>query len=232
VTKIALFLSLIGLTITASIVEADLNITETGDVGVGTAAPAQKLHVFDGNAKVSQTSTNAILEFAAGSHLWRITQNVTTGRLVFFYPGGSASTGSFKFAPEAQENLLRVGVKGSDVVDINGRLLINNTEVNVPDYVFEDGYELPSIEEQTKFMFEHKHLPSVSPAGEDRQARDIDVLSEQMGMLEELEKAHIYISQLNSKLDAKDTAIAKLEMRLSRLEALLRVVGENKHGVD
>jgi len=204
---------------------SSLFINTTGDVGVGTETPAQKLHVFDGNLKVSQTSADAILEFAAGANLWRITQNLGTGRLVFFYPGGGASTGSFKFDKQGVENLLRVGVLGPTIVDINGSLVINGTTVNVPDYVFEDSYKLKSIEDQASFMYENKHLPSLPKAAEGNKAENIDILAHQMGVLEELEKAHIYISQLNEtmkKLEAnmqeKSAVIDELRAELATLK--------------
>jgi uncharacterized coiled-coil protein SlyX len=48
------------------------------------------------------------------------------------------------------------------------------------------------------------------------------------GMLEEIEKAHIYISTLSDRITEKDAALAKLERqnaelaeRLARIEAML-----------
>lgn len=40
-------------------------------------------------------------------------------------------------------------------------------------------------------------------------------------MLEELEKAHIYIAQLNQDLSLRDDQIQELQTRLDRLEQLL-----------
>jgi hypothetical protein len=208
--KRSVIASMVALGFAASAAYASSMFIDTnGNVGIGTETADQKLHVFDGNMKVSQSAENAILEFAAGANLWRITQNVNTGRLVFFYPGGGAVTGSFKFDPSGQENLLRVGVLGSDIVDITGRLFVNGVQ-QIPDYVFEDEYALKSIEEQSKFMFENKHLPSVPKAGENYQG-SIDITQYQMGMLEELEKAHIYISQLNETVKELKAELAELK---------------------
>jgi hypothetical protein len=55
------------------------------------------------------------------------------------------------------------------------------------------------------------------------------------GMLEELEKAHIYISTLNQKVTEKDAQMSKLAQqnaelaqRLARIEALLTAAKDEK----
>jgi hypothetical protein len=68
---------------------------------------------------------------------------------------------------------------------------------NIPDYIFHNTYKLDSIEKHGEHMFKHFHLPSLENANEvkitrkDKRREDI---------VEELEKAHIYIYQLNERL--------------------------------
>lgn len=187
-----------------------LYVDATGNVGVGTNLPAQKLHVLDGNLKVEQSvaATDSVLEFTTASGTWEIKQNANTGRLTFFYPGGGATTASFKFDPSAQENLFRVGIVDGQTVDINGNLVVNG--VPVADYVFSPEYDLKSIEEQSAFMFENKHLPAVQKGDENMKA-NINVMDNQMAILEELEKAHIYISQLNETIKEMKADMAELK---------------------
>ena len=191
-------------------------IDPTGNIGIGTETPGEKVHVLDGDFKVEQTApqTNATLYFVTEGgtgteKVWEIKQNGQTGRLTFYSPGGGAQTASFKFDRQAVENLFRVGVLGPDIVDINGKLLIKGQEL-IPDYVFEKDYTLKSIDEQAQFMFENKHLPSVPKAGENYTG-SIDIAHYQMGMLEELEKAHIYISQLNETVKQLKQELAELK---------------------
>ena len=196
----------------ASMAVADsLFVDATGNIGVGTNTPADKLHVLDGNFRVEQTGAGvaAKLNFITANGTWEMKQNGNTGRMQF---SNSATAGApLKFDPQAQDNLLKVGTDAADTVTITGKLVINGTEVNVPDYVFEDSYKLPSIEEQASFMFKNKHLPSVKKADADLKARNIDILSQQMAVLEELEKAHIYISQLNDTVKEMKSEIAALK---------------------
>jgi hypothetical protein len=179
---------------------SSIDIAASGNVGFGTASPAEKLHVFGGNLQVEQSApgVNAAINFATPGALWEIKQNATTGRLTFFSPGGGATTASFKFDRQAQENLLRVGIVAGDTVDINGKLVINGTNVT-PDYVFDPDYQLESIEEHGRQMWQKGHLPALAGASVNEE-EGVDVVQHQFGVLEELEKAHIYIEQLHNRL--------------------------------
>lgn len=183
---------------------SSIDIAASGNVGVGTSSPAEKLHVFGGNLQVEQSTpgVNAAINFATPAALWEIKQNATTGRLTFFSPGGGATTASFKFDRQAQENLLRVGIVAGDTVDINGKLVINGTNVT-PDYVFDPDYQLESIEEHGRQMWQKGHLPALAGASVNEE-EGVDVVQHQFGVLEELEKAHIYIEQLHNRLAAME----------------------------
>jgi len=200
---------------------SSIHINASGDVGMGTASPGSSLQV-----RRTAAGVNTALSLVAGPSAfeWQIIQNAATGRLTFFAPGGGAATGAFKFDRQAQENLLRVGVDAADEVEITGRLVVNNTQLNVPDFVFQDGYKLESIEDHAAFMWENSHLPALPRAGEDNRAVDIDVLSHQMGMLEELEKAHIYIEQLNGRLKHKDSQMSDMQRQIAELTTRLEKV--------
>jgi hypothetical protein len=209
-----------AIVLSSSTLAADsIYVDSTGNVGVGTSTPSEKLHVQDGNLLVQQSSANAILKFASGAHAWDITQNATTGRLVFFYPGGGAITGSFKFDPAGQENLLRVGVTAGDTVDINGNLTVSGAITGpaiVPDYVYGPEYKLESIEDHADFMWKNRHLPSLPKAPAGYQG-NVDLVGHQMGMLEELEKAHIYIDQLNQSVSELRSELASTRKEIAKL---------------
>ena len=182
----------------------------------------QNFRILDHNC---QSAADAILQFASGANAWNIRQDIATGRLVFLALGGGAATGSFKFDPAGQENLLRVGVTAGDAVDITGRLIINGSEVT-PDYVFDPDYQRESIEAHAAFMWENRHLPSLPPAGEDG-TRPVDVVSHQYGMLKELEMAHVYIDELNGEVTALRQALAQeMSSRSEEIETLRRELNE------
>jgi uncharacterized coiled-coil protein SlyX len=78
-------------------------------------------------------------------------------------------------------------------------------------------------------MWTNKHLPAVGAKKLDEQGREVVEIGARMrGLLEELEKAHIFISTLNDRITQKDAALAKLDRqnaelaeRLARIEAML-----------
>ena len=195
-----------------------------GALGVGTQMPMDKLHVREGNLRIEQTAANAILNFIAGANTWQITTNQTTGRLVFFSPDGAATTGPFKFDLQATENLFRVGVLGASTVDINGDLVVDGdllvTGTITPDYVFTPEYALESIEAHAAYMWENKHLPAVGAGQVNAQGQGmVNVGARSQGMLEELEKAHIYIEQLHGEMTRLKRNEAALTRKVIALEA-------------
>ncbi len=141
-----------------------------------------------------------------------------------------------KVVQEQQENIEVLKAR----IDITGNLTMSGNCTDAPrgggctpDYIFEPGYELESIEEHAAVMWENRHLPAVGK-GDDT----LNVVKTTWGMLEEIEKAHIYIERLHEQLKGlkeKDRGIRELEQRLndrdavfsrrlSRLEALLGAV--------
>jgi len=90
------------------------------------------------------------------------------------------------------------------------------------DRVFSKDFDLDSIAEHAEKMWSAQSLPAVGPTDEDGQ---FDIAHMTGGMLNELEKAHIYIAQLEQRLGEQqaDAAAreAALEARLARIEAAL-----------
>jgi len=103
---------------------------------------------------------------------------------------------------------------------INGKVVTNGVCNMGCDAVLDADYDLPTIEEHAEEMFAKKHLPTVGPT----QTGQIDVTQKMLTMLNELEKAHIYIAELNEDkkelAQALETERQSRESILSRLEAV------------
>ncbi|MEZ5714073.1 MAG: hypothetical protein R3D85_02190 [Paracoccaceae bacterium] len=83
------------------------------------------------------------------------------------------------------------------------------------DAVFDPDYALPSISDHAAQMFALGHLPNVGPTRPNEPVN----MSEQYGrMLNELEHAHIYISQQEDRLTRQDAQIAALTAAVQALQ--------------
>ena len=117
-------------------------------------------------------------------------------------------TGSSEFQIQRGSGDVRV-IRGNLEV-VAGDLITGGSGTCAPpnppcDAVFDpDVYEVPSIEEHAAFMWENKYLPAVGPTGP---GQPINMTEKMVRMLNELEHAHIYIEQLNSR-------VAELERQL------------------
>ena len=86
------------------------------------------------------------------------------------------------------------------LLDVNGTIFQRGASLHA-DYVFEPSYELESIEDHSQYMWANKHLQAVPVAAKDDKGQDIVNWGERnRGVLEELEKAHVYIQQLDKRV--------------------------------
>lgn len=89
-------------------------------------------------------------------------------------------------------------------------------------YVFEPEYELESIDEHSRFMWKNKRLAAILKSQVDENGTEVlEVDSHIRGIVEELEKAHIYIEQLNKRLKTSEEENAKMQKRLAALENII-----------
>ena len=187
-------------------------IMGNGDVGFGTATPLGNLHINSGTDDTRLILSNTMAQ-------WEIKNTIGKGRLAF----RNAVTGvkPVKIGPNAISNLLKIGITAPDRIDIKGTLYTTGPQCSGGcDAVFDADYDLPSIEEHATQMFANKHLPQVGPTTPLAPVN----LPEKMGdMLNELEKAHIYIAQMNAQYkqekQAMQAEIAEIKQQVAALIA-------------
>jgi hypothetical protein len=125
-----------------------------------------------------------------------------------------ASTGNNQFLIRASGGVGIGTISPQGMLDVDGSIFQRGSELHA-DYVFEPGYKLESIEEHCRYMWENKHLKAIPEKRFDESGQEIvEVGAHRKGIVEELEKAHIYIAELHKRIKA-------LETKLVRLEALL-----------
>ena len=82
---------------------------------------------------------------------------------------------------------------------------------------------METIEEHAAFMWKNKHLPALPGAVKNEQD-GVNIVSHQFGVLEELEKAHIYIEQLHDRISQLESQQARLEQLTNQYEELRQLV--------
>ena len=179
-----------------------------GSVGFGTASPDESMHLVGGNNPrlliedtVDDANDKPGLALrspaAASGGDWR-------------FETDNAGNFQIDFGPSTGPELLISDTTGATngTVTINGDLMVNGICTGC-DEVFQPGFDLPTMEEQASFMYENSHLPAVGPTPEGKGL--INVFAKTTGMLQELEKAHIYIDQLHKRLAALEAKLDAAE---------------------
>ena len=208
-----------------------LFVTSNGSVGVGTSAPSSSFHLqrTDGTAQVLVQETNTAtanrvllalqnngaaqiqLENTANSSMWR------------FY---NASGGVFRIN-DPNSTGIELDLSPDGDLTLEGRIFTAGSCSGGCDRVFQPGYELESIEEHAHLMWADSYLPGVGPTPE---GGSMNLSQKTLGILNELEKAHIYIEQLQGSLRQSQNELAEVKEETARqgqeIESLRRMVAD------
>jgi hypothetical protein len=190
-----------------------LTILKNGNIGIGTdisLASNVRLTV-EGNEndyaliKINQKGTKEYAGLSVqrtDTEKWFIGMDRTTDNLQF---RNSGSTNLMTIKEDGNVGIGTTSPNGK--LDVNGSIYQRGGEL-YSDYVFEDDYELETIADHTEYMWREKHLPAIPKAKVDEEGREIvEVGSHRRGIVEELEKAHIYISQLEKRISKLERII-------------------------
>ncbi|MFZ5964905.1 hypothetical protein ACOXXX_18325 [Thalassococcus sp. BH17M4-6] len=206
----------------------------TGNVGIGIGAAMAPLHV-----RRSDNSAGLLIEDTGASGAQEMLKLSNNGGSYFTFENAAAGTTWFFTHEDASPNRFIIADAVADGPEMSltadgdltipGQLFTAGSCAAGCDRVFDADYPLPTIAEQAAMMRANKHLPAVGPTPEDG---PFNITAMTGGMLNELEKAHLYIAELDGRmaaervvlqaaLSAERARVAALEDRLTRLEALL-----------
>ncbi len=206
---------------------SSIDISASGNVGIGDASPEANLHVEadsrnpgPGQSAIYVESANnedAIIGLGAGpsfsdnvdGFLFGYNGNAGVGQ-AFIGTRPSTGTGQIDFAVKnvVEMRLTATGLEVTDAIRVGG------VTMTVPDYVFAEDYELMPLDELKTFIAANKHLPDV-PNEAEIKANGLDIAGFQMNLLRKVEELTLYTV-------AQDETIKQLQARLAELEGQVK----------
>lgn len=190
-------------------------IDAAGEVGIGTENPSANLHIKSTTSGVDEMLK---IENNGGSYI-TMANTSTTGS--WFLTHEDASPNSFNISYQETGGALTVPMRmtSSGNVTVLGTLTTSGTTCGTGcDLVFTEGYKLPTIEEHAAQMWKNSYLPNVGPTVENE---PFNITEKTGGMLNELEKAHIYIEQLNARIYDKENELNTMRIEFKDLKQML-----------
>lgn len=194
---------------------SSIDIANTGKVGIGLASPTASLHVRrnangDVNPLLLVEETNATVAI-------RNIMTLSNNGNVVFQIKNTSHTDIWSFATDSATNSFTFNANGSAPefrLTNTGNLTLTGTLTTTGscsvgcDAVFDDDYVIPPISARAAMMYDLGYLPNVGPTAE---SGEYDLTSKVLGMLNELEHAHIYIAQLNDRIEVLEARLAKAD---------------------
>ena len=213
----------------------DIYNTNGGKVGIGVTNPVEPLHVFGQKVLLQSTGTGYLecVSSAAGGT-----------RLSFGIVGGTGDgiVWGFQNRPLkfGTSDALRMTITGSGNVGIgtstpqsklavNGKITAKEVEVTLsgfPDYVFEEDYDLLTLQEVEAHIKEFGHLPNV-PSAQEVDENGLGLGEMNKMLLEKVEELTLYAIEKEKEVEALQIEMQKTTDRLSRIEELLLTESEN-----
>lgn len=194
-----------------ALVRTDLEVR--GNLGVGTNTPTAPVHVSSVSGGATVLVENTADSPSAVREMFKMVNN---GGSYFTLENSQANTEWFFVHENASPNrfIITDGVADGPEMTLTatGNLTIEGQLFTAAscsagcDRVFDADYPLPSIAEQLEMMQRLQHLPNVGPTPEDG---PFNITAMTGGILNELEKAHLYIAQLEQRLTALETIMKK-----------------------
>ena len=191
--------------------------------GLGTANPEHKLHVIGTTFSLKFLAGNPgapndamINGYVQGTSTPLVKLGQQTGSLAH----------TVRFAINNEGNILMINVgsqaslelnngtghaivvrsnSGNKILQLEDNGLLRSRKIKIDednwaDYVFEEGYELMSLNEIEKFIQCHGHLPGVKSA-EEVKTEGLDVADMQRSQMEKIEELYLHLFQLEKRIN-------------------------------
>lgn len=201
-------------------------IKATGNIGVGTNFPSNKFEIksIDNNFSTitlglqpyQNDNTQGGLGVASGGVISLNAYN----NLIFQTDGGNGYSEHMRINAEGKVGIGTTDFSGDHKLRVQGSIGAREIKVEASgwsDFVFEDNYELRTLEETEKFIVKNKHLPEIPSAAEVEQD-GINLGEMDAKLLQKLEEMTLYMIDMNKEIKAVKEENAILKEKMKTLE--------------
>lgn len=188
----------------------------------GAAATAFDIYVNSGNY-----IGHAYYHVVAGPNAtWTHVMTVTTPGAGYSVPMQFRTLNDSFLGNQALYVSATTGNVGIGTLTPGARLAVNGeiqskkvrvTQNGWPDFVFEPGYDLPSLHDIESFIKKNKHLPDI-PTAKEIAAEGVDLGENQKKLLQKVEELTLYMIELNKRVDAQQKIIDAQQQLLNKLQ--------------
>lgn len=229
-------------------------ILGNGYTGIGTTVPTEKLSVYGtANSEPGVFGLESARNDAMNVEVGSIRAKNSDGEVarIGLLRGSGTYTGVMNFMVRPTNNAdlqeaMRIAENGNigigtttpnEKLAVNGKVRAKEIKVetaNWPDYVFEEGYQVGTLQELESYIKTNKHLPDM-PSAKEAEANGIELGEMNKLLLKKVEELTLHLIEKDKELTknkevikSQSERLQNLEERQEKLDAILKKLIGNK----
>lgn len=192
--------------------EVRMNITQDGNVGIGTTTPGFPLNFPDkAGDKISLFgNTGAHYGFGIQDFLLQIHTDIPSSDIAFGY--GSSASFTERMRIKGNGNVGIGTATPAYKLDVCGTIRSKEVVVQTGwcDYVFDRDYTLRPLSEVEAFIQQNRHLPDI-PSAADVENNGLKVADMSARMMKKIEELTLYVVQQNKQIEQLQQKVKQLK---------------------